>query len=58
MFWVYVLQNPAGNFYIGHTNNLENRVTNHKEPMVPNRLIFDYGQPREMRDGLRRESVP
>jgi predicted GIY-YIG superfamily endonuclease len=29
MFRVYVLQNPAGNFYIGHTNNLENRVTNH-----------------------------
>ena len=42
MFWVYVLQNPAGNFYIGHTNNLENRVTNHKEPMVPDRLISGY----------------
>ncbi len=23
MFWVYVLQNPTGNFYIGHTDNLE-----------------------------------
>ena len=29
MFWVYILQNPAGNFYVGHTDNLENRVTNH-----------------------------
>ena len=29
MFWVYILQNPAGNFYIGHTDNLENRITNH-----------------------------
>ena len=29
MFCVYVLQNPAGNFYIGHTDNLENRITNH-----------------------------
>ncbi|PYI45719.1 MAG: endonuclease [Verrucomicrobia bacterium] len=29
MFWVYILRNPAGNFYVGHTHNLENRVTNH-----------------------------
>ena len=24
MFWVYLLLNPAGNFYTGHTDNLEN----------------------------------
>ena len=29
MFWVYVLQNPAGRFYIGHTDNLERRVKSH-----------------------------
>ncbi len=29
MFWAYILQNPAGRFYIGHTDNLENRVKNH-----------------------------
>jgi putative endonuclease len=29
MFWVYVLQNPAGHFYIGHTDDLENRISNH-----------------------------
>ncbi len=29
MFWVYVLENPAGRFYIGHTDNLERRVKNH-----------------------------
>jgi predicted GIY-YIG superfamily endonuclease len=29
MFWVYILQNPAGTFYIGHTDHLENRVRNH-----------------------------
>ena len=29
MFWVYILQNPAGNFYIGHTDNLENRILSH-----------------------------
>jgi putative endonuclease len=29
MFWVYILQNPAERFYIGHTDDLENRVANH-----------------------------
>src|SRR5205814_241448 len=29
MFWVYILQNPDGNFYVGHTDKLENRITNH-----------------------------
>ncbi len=29
MFWVYVLQNPVGRFYVGHTDNLEDRVTSH-----------------------------
>ena len=29
MFSVYVLQNPTGHFYIGHTDNLGNRVDSH-----------------------------
>jgi putative endonuclease len=29
MFWTYILQNPAGKFYIGHTEDLQIRVTNH-----------------------------
>ena len=29
MYWVYILRNPAGRFYIGHTDNLDNRVANH-----------------------------
>jgi putative endonuclease len=29
MFWVYVLQNPAGRFYVGHTDKLERRVESH-----------------------------
>jgi predicted GIY-YIG superfamily endonuclease len=29
MFWVYILQNPAGRFYVGHTDNLENRIASH-----------------------------
>jgi putative endonuclease len=29
MFWVYILQNPAGRFYIGQTDNLPARLENH-----------------------------
>ena len=29
MFWVYVLQNPSGKFYIGQTDNLPARLANH-----------------------------
>ena len=29
MFWCYILQNPSGTFYIGHTDNHETRLTNH-----------------------------
>ena len=29
MFWVYILQNSKGRFYIGQTDNLELRVANH-----------------------------
>ena len=29
MFWVYILQNPAGRFYIGQTDELPTRLANH-----------------------------
>src|SRR5215469_3766917 len=29
MFWVYILQNPEGRFYTGHTDNLEARLRSH-----------------------------
>ena len=29
MFWVYVLQNPAGKFYIGQTQDLPKRLEDH-----------------------------
>ena len=29
MFWVYVLQNPAGTFYVGQTDNPDERLDNH-----------------------------
>ena len=29
MFWVYILQNPQGKFYIGHTEDLTARFGSH-----------------------------
>jgi putative endonuclease len=29
VFWVYVLENPAGRFYIGHTSDLSERLVSH-----------------------------
>ena len=34
IFGVYVLQNPAGRFYIGHTDDLQTRVANHNRTDV------------------------
>ena len=31
MFWVYVLQNPVGRFYIGQTDELPARLLRHNE---------------------------
>jgi predicted GIY-YIG superfamily endonuclease len=29
MFWVYILHNPLGRFYVGHTDDLPTRIANH-----------------------------
>jgi putative endonuclease len=29
MFWVYILENPQGKFYLGQTNDLHTRLANH-----------------------------
>ena len=29
MFWVYLLKNPRGKFYVGHTQNLVERLKDH-----------------------------
>ena len=29
MFWVYILQNPKGRFYIGQTDDLQARLFSH-----------------------------
>ena len=30
-YYVYVLQNPQGRLYVGHTNNLERRLDEHQQ---------------------------
>jgi predicted GIY-YIG superfamily endonuclease len=32
MFYVYVLQNPQGRLYIGHTEDLDRRIRQHNSP--------------------------
>jgi putative endonuclease len=32
IFWTYVLENPSGRFYVGHTDDLERRVGEHNDP--------------------------
>jgi putative endonuclease len=34
VYWTYVLQNPAGKFYVGHTESLERRLEEHNTPQV------------------------
>jgi predicted GIY-YIG superfamily endonuclease len=29
MFWVYILENPQGRFYVGHTDDLPTRLHSH-----------------------------
>ena len=32
VFYVYILRNPDGHTYIGQTNNLERRLSEHNDP--------------------------
>ena len=34
MYWVYILQNPAGRFYVGQTDDLSTRLANHNRTDV------------------------
>jgi len=31
-FWAYIIENPQGRFYIGHTDDLERRLGEHNDP--------------------------
>jgi putative endonuclease len=34
MFWVYILQNPAGRVYIGQTDDVDRRLREHNDPQL------------------------
>ena len=47
MAWVYILQSEGGNFYIGSTINIKQRLVHHKAELTPStrkykniRLVF------------------
>ena len=35
MFWAYMLHCRGGYFYVGHTDNLEHRIAQHKSGVLP-----------------------
>jgi predicted GIY-YIG superfamily endonuclease len=35
MFWVYILENPEGKFYVGHTDDIDRRLIEHNDPDQP-----------------------
>ncbi|HAT2149038.1 GIY-YIG nuclease family protein [Legionella pneumophila] len=35
MFWVYILQCSDKSYYTGQTDNLEKRLTQHQDKMIP-----------------------
>ena len=35
MFWVYILQYRDNSYYTGHTENLEMRLVQHQQKMIP-----------------------
>ena len=35
MFWAYMLHCRGGYFYVGHTDNLEHRIAQHKSGALP-----------------------
>ena len=62
MYYVYILQCSDGSYYVGHTNNLHRRVTDHNAGIAsrytrdrtPARLLFS--EPLPTRDeAVRRE---
>ncbi|MBI2607364.1 MAG: GIY-YIG nuclease family protein [Candidatus Doudnabacteria bacterium] len=60
-YYVYVLRNESGRLYIGYTENVEQRITDHNtgkvfstKPYIPYKLIF-YEAYISMKDAKRRE---
>lgn len=36
MFWVYILECRDRSYYTGHTDNLESRLVQHQDRLIPN----------------------
>ena len=41
--WTYILQNPNGLFYIGHTQSLNERMLSHSDTNACNSDLLDIG---------------
>ena len=63
-FWTYILENPAGRFYIGQTDDLDRRIEEHNSPETvgtkfthkngPWRLVWSESHPTRS-EAVRRE---
>ena len=61
-YWIYILASESGTLYIGVTNNLQRRVYEHKEGLIPGftqkygckKLVYFEEYP-EIQDAIRRE---
>lgn len=43
-FWVYVLENAAGRFYVGQTDDLGRRLAQHNDPLAdPRKYAVKHG---------------
>lgn len=40
MFWVYMLRCADGSFYVGHTDDLESRLAQHRQGYFPTCYTF------------------
>jgi putative endonuclease len=40
VFWVYVLENPSGKFYVGQTEDLDARLRSHNDDNSPTKGKF------------------
>ncbi len=63
-FWAYILSNPQGKLYVGHTNDLDRRLKEHNDPAADSRKFAPkhrpwtllWSEPHPSRaDALRRE---
>ena len=64
MFYIYILQNSSGRFYIGYTSNLEERIKRHQQgrsPYTKNRgpwkLVYSESYPTKTQAAAREKFI-